>query len=357
MGTNVTLASNVKHRGSKVFSDDGHLNASSNKDAMQILASVIEQISKGATILTDNEAQTAALTEAARQERKAVMAAIIQDPKGSTHKKTAMSLAGTISETAARIGIMRRICQEGMVEQGQRPEITIEHRDVTAVVMTGPTTARLQVVRSPYIQPPEVSLTARIYVETREINQTRDDILQRKYNEAVDSIIVQEDRMWKAGSDALIDANGQGSTHVGTGITRGMMESGMASVTDWGLPLANILFSSNLFTNLHVNQDFENLIDPVTRLELVRTGFVGTLFGAAVITDGVREPTQRVLGKGEIYFTSLPQYIGEYTDRGGVDAQPIGSAETGVNGAGFHLNEEMSLGLVNHRAISRTRLV
>lgn len=351
IGSKPVLASTVSFRGARVFNDAGELNAASKSDALAMIAQVAAQLSAGDNIVTESEAETAATT---RAERREVLAAIINDKTGETARTVGAEMAGTINESINREGLMRQLCQYAELEQGERPEVYVQQKEVVAAVMTGPTQAQLQVVRDNVIFPQEVDITERLIIEQRQINSTREDLLQRKYNEGLEAVMVGEDRMFKKACDALISKMGQQSLHAGANITTGAIESGISMITGFNLPLQAILFASNLWANMATNRDFENLIDPVSRLEIIRTGKIGQLWGADVLTDGVREPNLKVLDSNEIYYFASPEYLGEYTDRGGVQSVPLGPEHTGINGAGWHIAESLSLAIVNHRAVAKT---
>lgn len=350
------LAKDVKHKGASVFSDNGELNASSKKDAIQVLSTVMQQLSSGVEIQTTEEATVQEQKTKARAARREALAAIIADTTGDMARQVGMEMAGTINESVARQGLARQVLQYSELSQGERPEIYVQDKNVIASVLTGPTQARLQVVRDNLIMPPEVDITSRMVIEGRQINVSREDLLQRKFDEGLEAVLVGEDRMFKTAADTLIENNGMKTIHAGSGVTTGVLESGISMINGYNLPLAGILFSGNLWANVSTSKEFENLFDPVTRLEIIRTGRVGTLYGASVMTDGTREPRLRVLDGNEIYYFSMPEFLGEFTDRGGVQSLPLTAAETGVNGAGWHMTEYFSLALVNYRAIAKTRI-
>jgi hypothetical protein len=335
------------------MNDRGEIEASSKGDALKQISEVLSALASGENIVTAAEAEDAVVASA---ERKEVLAAMLADKTGETTRKVGIEMAGTINTNLDRMGFARQLMTYQPLEQGQRPEVYVQDRNVTAAVMTGPTQAQLQIVRDPVVFPPEVDIVSRLYIEGRVVNTSREDILQRKFNEGLQNILVQEDKMFKTAVDTLAEQTGQTSLHVGAGVTPSLFESGMTMITDWNMSLAAVLFSNSMFANFVTSRDFENIIEPVTRLELLRTGRIGTWYGAAVMTDGTREPTQKVLDAGDIYFFSTPDFVGEYTDRGGVQSAPLSAAETGINGAGWHLMEYMSQAVVNHRAVARTRV-
>lgn len=349
------LASTVKHRGAQLFNDKGEMNAASKKDALAMLATAAQALSSGADLVNDDDYQAHTASAAkVREEHRQILSAMMADQTGEVKRRIGAEIAGTVNTTISRMGFMRQLLKYETLVQGQRPEITVQDKNTVAAVLTGPTQVQLQVVKDPFIVVPEVSISARPYIETRVLNTARNDVLQEKFDEALENILVQEDKLFKNSCDQLVTAMDQVTLHTGNGVTPAVVRAGLSGITDFNLTPTTVLFASNLFTNLITSREWENLIEPVTRLEILRTGRIGTLYGLNVMTDGVREKTQKVLNNNEIYFFGEPQFLGEYTDRGGVTSVPIGPAETGINGAGWHINEELSQAVVNHRAVHKT---
>lgn len=352
----VLASTGVKYKGASVFNSDGELQAANKGDALKMIASAMSMIAGGETIVTDDEATHMETAAVKREKRSKVIAAIVADRRGEVSQKTGKEMAGAINTEVAKVGIMRSILGYQPLEQGQRPEIEIRTPNLTACIMTGPTQARLQVLRDVFMPVPEVDNTVRVIVEGKRLNQSRNDLLQEAYDDGLTAILTGEDRMWKKGTDALIDATGMGSVHIGSRVTPAMLEAGMVPITGTGYGIEKIIIAGGLWTGITLSRDFGEIIEPVTRLEILRTGKVGSLFGSQLITDAARSPLQKVLEANEVYFASSPDFIGEYTDRGGVQSEPLTAAETGVNGAGWHLVEYLSVGIVNPGGQSRIRL-
>ena len=352
----LTLASDVKYRDSRVIDDRGEINASSKKDLLEILGSLTSDDVKS---LTDTEATK----EEARQKRieeatvrREAVNSAFSDVSGESHREIGQEMAGVINESVTRQGILRSVAQYQTLSQGERPETYVQEKSVEVVTTSGATSVTTQIVRDNIVNAPEVDIQARPYIEKRKIDRSREDILQRKFNEAEEQILVGEDRLFIKAVDQLATRYSRESEHVGTQISPTILASGIDLITGHNVPLAKLLFSSNLWAKIITNRDFENLIDPVSRLELLRTGFVGALYGAEIMTDHYREPTQKVIEPNELYYFSDEQFIGEYTDRGGVESTPVGVDTTGIAGLGWHLVESLSIALTNFRGIAKTTL-
>lgn len=349
------IASSLMHRGSSVFDGAGNIQAGNKADNLKMIAETLQTLASGQEIVTEEEAATLEEMEASRRE---ATAAILQDPKGEVARELADEIAGTVNMTVGKISYLRQILGYQPLSQGEIPEVEITNRKAVAAIMQGPTQCRLQVLEdADRIFPPEVDIEARIYVTRRRIDTSRRDVLQSSYQDAVEAVTIKEDRFVKVMADALVDSQGMGGTHIGSQTTPAAVEALVGKIMSYGLPVATILLPAARTANIMFSREWEDILEGVTRLELIRTGQIGTFFGATMITDAIAEKTTKVIEANEMYAFSTPEYVGEYTDRGGVRSTPIGVAETGISGAGFHLEEALSAAMPNHRAVSRVRFV
>ena len=335
-------------------------NAGSRKDLLKMIHAATQALASGTDLVTTDEATAKEHAAKDLQNRMEVLTALTVGGVSAAEKMelastVGMELAGTIMESVNRIGFVRAICKFQDLVQGQRPEIDVQEKNVTAAVLSGPVQARLQVVRDNVLMPPEVDITARLIIEARHVNTTRRDLLNQKYAEGVEHVLVNEDRSWKAMADKLIAANSMETTHVGS-LTSAVLGEGIALISGYNLPVEGALLSSNIYSQLITSKEFENLIEGSARLEIIKTGKIGVMYGMALMTDGTREPRQKVLDAGDIYYVSKPEFVGEYTDRGGVRAEPLTAADTGINGVGWHIVEFFSLGMPNFRAVGKTSI-
>ena len=353
------LASALNYRGSRTMDGDGTISAYSKREALDKINEIAATLSSGTQVLTEREAELAA-SEQAAEDRRARMDTVYAISKGSASvreeagNRAAQELAGAINESVSRIGFLRSLVVHAQVDMGEKPEIYIQRKNVITAVASGPAAVRLQIVRDNSLCPPEVDISTRLMIEGAHINRTKRDLLAEKYEEGVEHVLVSEDTLWKKAADNLVSQGDNDAVHTGD-LTSRAIGVGMDLLMSRNMPLEAILFASNMFVQLTTGREFEEMIEPTTRLEIIRTGKLGTYYGAQVLTDGFREERLKVLDRGDTYFVSNPQLHGEFTDRGGVTSQALGPAETGINGAGWHINEAFSIGLVNHRSVARVR--
>lgn len=123
-------------------------------------------------------------------------------------------------------------------------------------------------------------------------------------------------------------------------------------VSRWNIPAAHLLMATDLWVDIIGNSNFANVIDPVSKHELLLTGTLGTMFGMTISTDAFRHPQHKVLNQGEFFVVGAAENHGMYTDRGGVNAQPIDGATENIPGRGWFLSELVSMAISNSRSVA-----
>ena len=110
--------------------------------------------------------------------------------------------------------------------------------------------------------------------------------------------------------------------------------------------------ASDLFVDIVGDASFIQAIEPVARHELVMTGELATLYGMSLISEAYRHPEHKTLDQGEFVIVSDQAFHGAYSDRGGVDSQPIDGTTERMIGRGWLFSESISLAVANTRSVS-----
>ena len=337
--------SEIKRKGSKLLGNNGEFNADNKKELMDVLSSVID-IAGHTQVVSDND--YASREESSKAHREMITAAF-----DSKEELTALGsvFADELTIAANRDGFMRRFLKYQTLEAGQIPSTRMLTKNVTASISTGPVQTQTQFVRDHEFYPAEFYITSRPFIESKDIARSTGDILEEKYVDALESIMVQEDRTWKAMADDLV---GIDNTHMNISgdLTPSTFAQLTALVNDWGVQATSALIASDLWKDVTSTSDWATIIDPVSQHELLLTGKLGTIHGLVVLSDHFRHPQHKVLSKGNIYIVGAPEQHGQYTDRGGVESQPIDATQERVPGRGWQMSETMSMVVVNSRSIA-----
>lgn len=327
---------------------DGHINASSQRDLAIQVAAFLKDASESRAM---TEVQASARIEKARVRREMVEAAFVSE---KSHKELGQVMADELYQAANREGFMRRFFARQDLIKGQFPYVKMRMKNVVATVATGPTHVQTQITRDNTYTPPEFNIVARPFVEEREIQQSPGDVLDEKYLEAQESIMVAEDRLWRKMALQTVNIVNPQTLFVGT-MTAGGLMTLRNQVSRWNIPVSSFLIANDLWNDIVGDPSFQNVIDQVSKHELLLTGQLGTMFGMAILSDAYRHPEQKVLNQGEMFAIGEPINHGQYTDRGGITSVPTDISVEFKVGRGWAMSELMSMVLANPRSVAYGR--
>ncbi len=337
-------------RTERAVGHNGEVNASSVKDLLWN-ANRLMQASANGEVVTETEAQ--ARTERANVNRQ-LIAAAFED--STAHRILGERLADTIYMTSNRKGYARRVLNRVELKQGDIPRFPVRKKNVTAMLVSGPTRVEAQIATDKWLTPPELQVVSRVFVPQNEINQSNTDVLEEKFIEGTEGIMVTEDRMWLNAARQTIGVENSQSIISGT-LSPLTLMSVRQGVAQWGLKPMYCVMASDLFVDIVGDASFIQAIEPVARHELVMTGELAILYGMTLISEAYRHPEHKVMDQGEFVIVSDPSFHGGYTDRGGVDSQPIDSTTERMIGRGWLLSESISMAIGNARSVSFGRRV
>jgi len=331
--------------GERAVASNGELNAYDKKEILARQMQFIQAASAG-QVVSDSLFASA---EAAQTNKELIQAAF-NDSRA--HKVLGERIAESLYITANRQGFMRKYLSKLTVEQGTVPRFPLRTKNVTAVYSTDATRIEAQITRDKWFMPPELQIVTRPFVTQNELNQSAGDVLQEKYVEATEAIMVAEDRLWYNQANALVGLDNNLSIISGQ-LTPYTLMQVQNNVTRWGLKAPHILMASDLYQDIVGNSDFFNAIDPVARHELLLTGELGVLYGMTITSDAFRHPEHKVLNQGEFFVIADAMNHGAYSDRGGLQSSPIDISIEKIPGRGWVLHESMALAIVNSRSIAK----
>lgn len=342
------LASELKLKGQneKFLGANGEINASSREDLAKQIAKYIEAASTQ-DIITEQEA-------AQREKHQAALKSLLTASFSSAqaHKELGEVLAEDLFFVGNREGFARRFLVRQELKQGEIPRVKLRMKNVTAVVATGPTKVETQITQDNHFMPSEIDIITRPFVTKREMDQSTSDVVDEKYVEALEGIMVAEDRLWKKMADATVNIDNP-LTNVAGSFTPAALAATANHIRGFNIPARFLLMANDLWTDMVSDPNWMNVVDPVSKYEILRTGQLGSVYGMDIISDAYRHPQHRVLSRGEFYVVGDPVNHGSLTDRGGVDSTPIDATTEGVLGRGWLMAETISMVIANSRSVAR----
>lgn len=339
---------------SLAIASNGEYNANDKKDLWNVVNQVLSHLQQGGAEIV-NEETAAKREQATKLRREAVIASF---DNREAHVELGATITNELYQAANREGICRRFLGYQELAQGNIPRVKLRSKNVTAVTAGSPTKVETQIVRDKVFFPSEMDIIARPFIEEREIQQSIDDVLEEKFIEAQEAMMVAEDRLWRLMAEATIGSfNGNDLTLVTGAFTLASITSVASQVSRWNLNTQNLFMSSDLREEFASSQQVANVIDPVSQHELLMTGKLGVIYGMSVLSDAYRHPQHKVLSRGEFYVISDPVTHGVYTDRGGITSAPIDISIEQKNGRGWVLSELFSAVIGNSRSVAKGRRV
>jgi hypothetical protein len=330
----------------------GEFNANDKSELVRAITQLMTAVASGQVVPQEKSAiATSAEYHRQQQDRREVLAAAYNDPSGELWTALGASMALQLQEQRNREGFLRRICVGNDLKQGELARVTMTAWDAVSIVATSSANIGYQMIRNNRFQPDEFEINANLRVEQLEIEQVSGDILENVYTQGLDSIMVQEDRLWKKSADLTVGIVNP-MTYISGTLTPGILASVRTQVTNWNLPASMAIISNDFWSDITGSTEFASFLDPINKYDLAMNGYLGTLVGLNLLTDAFRQPNQKVLNQGEIYVVGNPENHGAYTDRGGIRATPTSGADQGNTTKGWLMSEMFSFVLANPRSVA-----
>jgi hypothetical protein len=337
----------IAGRQERAIGSNGEVNAGSKRDLLTANMAIAEAAGRG-EVGTDRTVQGRELQRSAMQARRELLRAAMTDP--NARRVLGEAVAREIYMTTNRKGISRRFLNQIELKTGELPRFPVRQKNVTAFYLSGSSRIETQLVTDKWLTPLEGQIATRVFVPQNELNQSNSDVLEEKAVEALEAVMVTEDRYWYNLARATIGTDNNQQIVSGTLSPQSLMAV-RQQVARWGLKAAFCYMASDLFVDIVGDSSFIQAIEPVARHELVMTGEMAILYGMTLISEAYRHPEHKVLGEGEFFVVSDPSTHGAYSDRGGVDSRPLDGVSENIIGAGWLFAESWSAAIGNSRSV------
>lgn len=322
----------------------GEFNAGSKAELLRTHVEIMEGIANKRMSM-----ESARQVKQASAQIHAQMQEAYQDRVSGRWLTMGAAMATEISNYAEREAFMRKFMVEFPVNMGEKAEIRPKIKTMVAQVSTAPTEIRPVNVEDHSLTLPEFNITAGVRISRNDAFRRGPGLLEEKLLEAQEAIPVEEDRVMLrhfraacAGRVELIDS-----------LSSTNLTALQDTIDGYGFSVATMLMASNVMKDIISNaSDFGDRLNPVSHLEMLQTGFLATLFGMEIVTDAYREPTLKVLNRGEIFLMVAPQNMGGYISRGPVEVTEIdGMQQRNIPERGYNLIETIGMCVFNPKGI------
>jgi hypothetical protein len=329
----------------KIVGRNGDINAGSKRELMDRQLELARLIAAGDVFTDHSGVET--------QEGAAVnLEEAYADNDAWAELGTAM--ADELTERMQREGFMRSVFNRGEVAEGSTVRIRMRTPNVTAIMSRGVGNIYPQYVRDKFLTPDEFTIMSNPRVEELDIHQGSGNILEDKFYEAQEQIMVVEDRVM-LNQLRMADGIYNSPIYFVGNFTPVIMRAMIQNISEWALPTQPMLISQDIMSDFLVGNEFSSWYDPISKYEIVTTGRLGTVLGQTLMTDGFREEGLRVIDRGEVFVMTTPQFLGTYTDRGPVQSEPQNGYADGVPAKGWFMKEHVSITLANAKGVVRAK--
>ena len=335
-------------------SQSGEMNAYNRADAFAQQRSFMEMVQRGDVVASTSSAEDpsiASMSAAERTEaRNQLFLEAMQDSTGQKWASLGSSIIARIENHAERAALFNNVLVGAPLRQGEMPRVELKQNVCHGIVATSASDMGYQVMRGKVFNPTEFEIKSNVRVPRIDIHQIAGDLMERAQRDAQQALVTTKDRLLIEAFDQTV-GRGNPQTLIYGKLSPDHLARQRDSIESWNIPVSATILSSDFWTDMITSQDWQNALEPVTRYELMMTGRMATLLGMDMITDGFRDPTQRVLRRGSMYTIASPEYLGAFTNRGAMVEATTGANE-GSTDKGWLVAEIMSFIIAQCRCVA-----
>lgn len=333
----------------RMFDSKGEINANDNRDALQQIAYLLNNVTKKASPGTFyREASTLD-----PDERRKVLAAAMRDPTGEGFAIVGQELLLPIKDIIDYEGWARKIFRVRPLAQGELFRIAKDVRS-TAWVVGQDGQAIESRLFGRYVTPSEFKIASFPTVDIEDIYQMNFDVLDRAQDTARQEIELEEDKR----ALSIVDraSTTVNATTIFTTLGVAAFEDIRYQVERHRLVVEKFLInrrelSDLIKTAIGLGASSQH-VDPVTERELILAGYVGNVLNAQIITaagTGVEE----VVPAGSVYAVTGSEYMGEMGVRVELFSEPFNKFSHKEMVKGWAFGEIIGFVIPNSRAVAK----
>jgi len=335
------------HSNEPLVSSNGSVNASSKKDMMQQISALITAAASGkiAEVSKLNQMKTIA------SDHKELIQAAKADKNGLAFTALGQAIGDEIWETENRQGLARSILLVKPLEKSEDGKFRIRRKDVMSFVATGPSKAIESHIRQDWVYPKEFYIHAQMWIDLIQLRQDTGDLLEDKYVDGLEQIMVSEDKLLKILSDRA--AQVRNDLVVFNTLSPQVFTSLRTQIIRWNVTPATAIIAVDLWDDIIADPTFTAWYSPVEKHQVILEGNLGSMLNVDIKTDGYRYDTLRVLDDGEIYMYGTPQTVGGIAQGTELTAEPINNFINGKPQTGWYLYQTEGMVIANANSVSK----
>lgn len=260
--------------------------------------------------------------------------------------KLAQALASPVRKHLDYRGVGRRfLVTEPYVDPGPM-YYDADVPEFDAVVIGRDGASRMVICRATRTIIPEFEIVARVKVPFAEIRTRKYRVVERVKERLKQSFAIKEDLLIFSLMDDAISLSGQVEV-----LTGGLVKTALAEAF-WRVEMRRLIAQNVLCSPgaIYYIRNWErDAIEETARIEIRRTGYLGTLWGANFVVTQLLKPFLKAGVEYErIYVTTDPQFTGWYPIRADVEVVPADQPDLLLLGfVGYH-----QCGMIIHNIFS-----
>lgn len=256
-----TRSGSLAFADSRLSSASGDINASNNKEWGEVVSALQRAIGQKQYVQASPNQ-----TEVQERKRQLVEAAIA-DKDGAAWQALGEVIGDEVWETMGREAFASKTLLHKPLARGEIGRIRIRKKDVIAFFATRQPEVVASQARQFYVYPPEYYLVGRVLIEDAEIEQASGDLLDDKYQDALEQIQREQDKVWKR----LVDASQTvyNDSFLFNTFTPTVYASMQNQIMRWGIPVHMAIISFDIWPDIVADTEFSTWFDPVNAGRLV----------------------------------------------------------------------------------------
>jgi len=257
----------------------------------------------------------------------------------------------SVAETMGRMGFTNKVFAQQDVAEGGTARIRIRQKDVTSWLMLSDGHTIESLIRQKYIYPRGYNLETLVLMEEAEIHEAGAQIIEEKYNDALEATMVRDDNITKFLLDQAAPTDNDVIAF--NAFTPQVFVTLRNQIWQWSLPVPHALMAIDLWDDLFADADWARWYSPIEKHELAVEGKLGRLGDIELITDGFRYDTLQVLQPGEVYFLSSPSTLGVKANMIALNSSVVDQRMLGRAVRGWFIFLRQASVLGNSRGVSK----
>ena len=342
----------------RFFNSRNELNASNNRDAFATLAKLMDEVANGRVSLEDTAGSNDNVpTPQERHEHFIEAYKAYGQGDVAAWRDIGAATATTIQRYMTRTGFSRSLlAYYPKVSDPMRIPVE-DNTSVVAIISAGSDSVLPTLITDGFVELDYFEVKSNPRVLQAHINKGMPGLVEKAYNKALHGVGIAEDRYYmsqvRRASNSLY---GNPVMSVLSGLTPEIISRMRTNIEDQGLPAKTLVTGRSIWPDF-VAQPFASVTNPVTNLELIRTGRLATIYDMDIIVDGFRPKNMQVMDPSEMFITAEPAYHGAFSDLGPIEAIPRDTYDDGMSAKGWFISEWIAMAIVNAKSVQLAKRV